>query len=221
MFSKMNPLLKKIPNSEKKFLEKFLENLKNIFYTLNMKYTLNVYGWEGEFVCKSLTQEETKIIDDLKDSIEGDYSEIRWDIDTHIEGFDMYDGDVLHMSKPLNNGATHFELFDDNNEIVLEFDIDDISSTDEDNEYDIKTSSKHNIYFSIDESKGGICTYEIESDSKIYPFDFTWTEGLILLPNGEFWSVIDSIQFRGEEIEPFDHLDNYGKSSTLSIFKNS
>lgn len=185
-----------------------------------MKYTLNVYGWEGEFVCKSLTPEQTKIIDDLTESIEGDYSEIRFDIDTHIDDFDMYDGDLLHMSKPLNNGSCHFELFNENNEIVLEFNIEDISSTLDDVEYDIKTSSKNNVYFSVDESKGGIHTYEIESDNKIYPFDFTWTEGLILLPNGDFWSIIDSFQFRGEEMEPYDHLDNYGKSSSLQIFKH-
>jgi hypothetical protein len=53
--------------------------------------------WKGEFICKSLTFEQTKIIDDLKDSIEGDYFKIRWDIDSHIEGFDMYDGDLFHM----------------------------------------------------------------------------------------------------------------------------
>jgi hypothetical protein len=53
--------------------------------------------WKGEFICKSLTFEQTKIIDDLKDSIEGDYFKIRWEIDSHIEGFDMYDGDLFHM----------------------------------------------------------------------------------------------------------------------------
>lgn len=185
-----------------------------------MKYTLHVYGWEGEFVCKSISPEDTKIIDDLKDSIDGDYSEIRWDIDSHIEGFDMYDGDLLHTSNPLNNGTCHFQLFDENNEIVLEFNIEDITQSDEDFEYDIKTSENHNVYFSVDESKGGIYSYEIESDSKIYPFDFTWKEGLIFLPSGEFWSIIDCFQFRGENIEPMDHLDNYGKSSTLQIFKH-
>ena len=185
-----------------------------------MKYTLNVYGWEGEFVAKSLTHEETKIIEDLKDSIDGDYSEIRWDIDTHIEGFDMYDGDLLHLSVPINNETVHFQLFNENSEIVLEFNIKDISQTEYDIEYDIKTSSNHNVYFSVDESKGGIHSYEIESEMKIYPYDFTWTEGLIFLPTGEFWSVIDSFQFRGEKMEPTDHLDNYGKSSTLTIFKD-
>lgn len=185
-----------------------------------MKYTLNVYGWEGEFVGKSISPEQTKIIDDLKDSIDGDYSEIRWDIDTHIDDFDMYDGDLLHLSKPLNNGTVHFQLFNEENELVLEFNIEDISQTDEDVEYDLKTSSKHNVYFSVDESKGGIHSYEIESDSKIYPFDFTWTEGIIFIPSGEFWSIIDCFQFRGEDMEPMDHLDNYGKSSTLQIFKH-
>jgi|LakMenEpi03Aug12_release.lakeMendotaPanAssembly.Ray.scaffolds.fasta_scaffold68239_4 hypothetical protein len=186
-----------------------------------MKYTLNVYGWEGEFVCKSITHEETKSIDDLKEKIEADdYWEIRFDLDTHIENFDIYDGDILHMSKPLNNGTAHFELHDENQEIVLRFTIDDINPTEYDNEYDVRTSPDTNVYCSIDESKGGINSYEIESDSKIYPFDFTFTEGIILLPNGEFWSVIDQIYFKGEEIEPYDHLDNYGKSSTLHIFKH-
>ena len=186
-----------------------------------MKYTLNVYGWEAEFVCKSLTHEQTKIIDDLKQKDDSDYSQIRWDIDTHIEDFDMYDGDLFHMSKPLNNGTVHFELYNENNEIVLEFTIDDILYPSDDKEYLIETSSKHNVYFSVDESKGGIHSYEIESDSKIYPFDFTWSEGLILLPSGEFWSFIDTFYFRGGEMEVYDHLDNYGKSSSLSIFKHS
>ena len=186
-----------------------------------MKYTLNVYGWEGEFVCKSLSHDETNIIDELKDNVGADdYSEIRFDLDSHIDNFDMYDGDILHMSKPLNNGSTHFELHNEDGEIVLTFNIEDLTSTENDNEYDIKTSSTNNVYCSIDESKGGIHSYEFESDSKIYPFDFTWTEGLIFLPNGEFWSVIDSFQFRGEELEDYDHLDNYGKSSTLHIFKH-
>lgn len=185
-----------------------------------MKYTLNVYGWEGEFVCKSLSHDQTKTIDDLKDSIEGDYSEIRWDIDTHIEGFDMYDGDLLHVSAPLNNGTTHFQLFNENSEIVLEFDIDEVITSDTDHEYFIKTTPTANVYFSVDESKGGIHTYEIESDSKIYPFDFSFIEGLIMLPNGDFWSIIDTLQFRGVNLEPLDHLDNYGKSSTLTIFKH-
>jgi len=164
-----------------------------------MKYTLNVYGWEGEFVCKSITHEETKSIDDLKEKIEAD---------------DYWE------TKPLNNGTAHFELHDENQEIVLRFTIDDINPTEYDNEYDVRTSPDTNVYCSIDESKGGINSYEIESDSKIYPFDFTFTEGIILLPNGEFWSVIDQIYFKGEEIEPYDHLDNYGKSSTLHIFKH-
>lgn len=187
-----------------------------------MKYTLHVYGWEGEFVCKSITTEQTRILDELKEKMEAsDYSEIRFDIDSHIENFDIYDGDILHMSKPLNNGSVYFELYNENSDLVLEFTIDDILYPSDDVEYLVSTSSKHNVYFSVDESKGGICSYEIESDSKIYPFDFTWTEGLILLPSGEFWSFIDCFQFRGEDMEPYDHLDNYGKSSSLTIFKHS
>ena len=187
-----------------------------------MKYTLNVYGWEGEFVGKSLSLEETNIIDDLKEKTgSDDYSEIRFDIDTHIDCFDMYDGDLLHMSKPLSNGTTHFELLNENDELVLTFDIDDISSTDEDNEYEIKTTPTKNVYFSVDESKGGIHTYEIESDDIPKVSSFKYTEGIIYLPNDQHWVVIDVIHYKGKNLEPVDHLDNYGKSSTLNIFKHN
>lgn len=186
-----------------------------------MKYILNVYGWEGEFVCKTITHEQTEIIEQIKtDGGYNDYSHIRFNIEDHMT-FDIWDGDILHKSKPLNNGTCHFELLTENNILVYKFNIDDISPNEDDVEYDVNTNETHNVYVSIDESKGGIYSCEFESDVEPTVSDFTWKEGLIFLPNKDYWSVIDSILFRGETLEPYDHLDNWGKSSTLHIFKHS
>ena len=50
-----------------------------------MKYTLNTYGWSGEFIGKSLTKEQTNQIESLKEDRQVDELwEIRFDIDDEI-----------------------------------------------------------------------------------------------------------------------------------------
>ena len=86
-----------------------------------MKYTLNTYGWSGEFIGKSLTKEQTKQIELLKEDREVDELwEIRFDIDNEMD-FDIWDGDLLHINKPLNNGTLNFEVIDSHGDVVLTF----------------------------------------------------------------------------------------------------
>ena len=103
-----------------------------------MKYTLNTYGWSGEFIGKSLTKEQTEQIEKLKEDrgVE-ELWEIRFDLDDEMD-FDIWDGDLLHINKPLDNDTVRFEVIDANGDVVLNFVIDDVEPLDIDvDSYDI------------------------------------------------------------------------------------
>jgi hypothetical protein len=158
-----------------------------------MKYTLNTYGWSSEFVGKSLTKEQTEQIENLKKArgVENLW-EIRFDIDDEMD-FDMWDGDLLHVNKILNNETASFELVDENREVVLNFGIEDIKFVDEDiDSYDVFPSENVDVLFSIDESKGGMFSYEIESDVVPTIEDFNYSQTTIDTPEGD-WDIIDNI----------------------------
>ena len=183
-----------------------------------MKYTLNTYGWSSEFVGKSLTKEQTEQIENLKKSrgVENLW-EIRFDIDDEMD-FDMWDGDLLHVNKILNNETASFELVDENRKVVLDFGIEDIKFVDEDiDSYDVFPSENVDVLFSIDESKGGMFSYEIESDVVPTIEDFNYSKTTIDTPEG-YWDIIDNIFFKKGKLEVYDYLDSVGKSSDVFIF---
>lgn len=185
-----------------------------------MKYTLNTYGWSGEFIGKSLTKEQTEQIETLKEERGVDELwEIRHDIDDDME-FDIWDGDLLHINKPLDNDTAHFEVIDENGDVVLKFYIEDIEpSEDEVETYEVYPTEDTDVFFTVDENKGGICSYDFESDQVPTIGDFTYSPTTVDTPEG-FWQVIDGFFFKGEELEVYDHLDSSGKSSEVYIFKN-
>jgi hypothetical protein len=190
-----------------------------------MVYTLNTYGWSAEFIGKTLSVEQHSIINDLLDEKNvDDISEIRFDLDDHVD-FDIWDGDILHITKALDNDTMLFQVLDEGEKVVLEFGIEDLVNLGDINEdiyndhkfYDVFPSETSSVYFSVDEFKGGIFSYEFESDEtpKIEHFNYLITS--IDTPNGE-WDIIDKIYHNGEELEILDYLDNTGKSSTIEIF---
>ena len=78
-----------------------------------MKYTLKTYGWSAEFIGKKLTDEQVKQIELLKE--EKGYDELwqtRFDLDNL--NIDIYDGDIFHVNKALDNDTMTFELEDEN-----------------------------------------------------------------------------------------------------------
>jgi len=184
-----------------------------------MKYTLNTYGWSGEFIGKSLSKNETEQIEKLKEDrgVE-ELWEIRFDIDDEME-FDIWDGDLVHINRPFNNGTVHFELIDANGDVVLKFDIDEVIPSDvELTSYDVFPTKTEDVFFTVDENKGGIFSYDFESDVVPEIVDFTYTQNVIDTPEG-FWEIIDGIQYKGQELEVYDYLDSVGKSSNVFIFK--
>lgn len=191
-----------------------------------MKYILKTYGWSAEFIGKTLTDEQVEKIEQFKQE-KGceELWEIRFDLDSVIE-IDIYDGDIFHVNKALDNDTMTFELEDEQGNTILSFGINDIQTITSVNEdWDDYVSHRafplekgENIYVSVDENKGGIWEFEIESETVPTVEDFTFCHGSVDFPDGD-WDYIDKIFFKGQEIEPSDFLDNWGKSSQVDIHR--
>lgn len=194
------------------------------------KYTLNTYGWSFEAVCKSLTDEQVQLIREKMDE-EGytEPHEIRFDLD-ELLNIDIWDGEIFHTTEAFDNGTMHFEILDEEGNKVSEFGVNDISSLydvieDYDDKYKYKSYNAvpqynvppTNLYLSVDENKGGIYSFTIESDTVPVASDFTVSSGSIDTPDGDY-DFIDQVFFKGEPLEVEDYLDNSGKASSCMIF---
>jgi len=190
-----------------------------------MKYTLNTYGWSAEFIGKKLTTEQLEKINVLmyENKVE-DVASIRFDLDD-TEDFDIWDGDLLHTTKPLDNNTMLFQVLDEDDNLVLEFGIEDLVSMGEVNEdvydnlnnYEVFPTENSSAYLSVDEFKGGIFSYEIESEETPKAKDFNYLTNTIDTPDGD-WDIIDKVYFKGVELEIVDFLDNTGKAATVDVF---
>jgi len=194
------------------------------------KYTVNTYGWSFEAICKTLTDEQVQLIKDKMDE-EGfsELHEIRFDLDELLD-LDFWDGEVFHKTEAFDNGTMYFEIIDEEGNKVSEFKIDEISSLydvieDYDDKYKYRgytalpeyIDNPTNLYLSVDENKGGIYTFTIDSDTVPVASDFTVSSGSIDTPDGDY-DFIDQVFFKGEPLEIEDYLDNSGKASSCMIF---
>ena len=200
-----------------------------------MKYKLEMYGWEVEATGHSITDEQVKSIQDLMETNGADELwEVRHDIE--IEGIvdDLYDPDLYHVSRGLDNSGLWFLLRNEKDEEILKFEPSDISDIYEvlgDAADDIPyegylaipgegdKSEVDNILAIFDENKGGIAEYEtFESDEVPTAKDFCLQHGDIGTPDGD-WDFISKVFYKGKELEVYDHLDNRGKASTVEIYR--
>ena len=198
------------------------------------KYKLEMYGWEVEATGHSLTDEQVKQIQDLMET--NGYSEL-WESrnDLEEEGIidDLYNPDLFHVSRGLDNSGLWFSLKDDKDNEVLRFepsDMEDIYEMLGDSADDIpyegylaipgegKNENIDNILVVFDENKGGICEYEMfESDEVPTAKDFCVQHGDIATPDGD-WDFISKVFYKGKDLEVYDNLDNRGKASTIEIY---
>jgi hypothetical protein len=186
-----------------------------------MKYTLNVYGYEGEFICKDLSEES--YLELIEIAGDRELSDVRYDLEKVI---DVWDGDKFKFTKALDNESLRFELLDESNNKILEFGLRGISDISEFDETLDETNSfvavpeeeDEIIYLSVDESKGGVVSIVFESDSTPTPKDFSITYGSVETPDGD-WDFIDKYFYLGTELEIYESLDNRGKNSSVQIFK--
>jgi hypothetical protein len=198
------------------------------------KYKLEMYGWEVEATGHSLTDEQVKQIQDLMET--NGYSEL-WESrnDLEEEGIidDLYNPDLFHVSRGLDNSGLWFSLKDDKDNEVLRFepsDMEDIYEMLGDSADDIpyegylaipgegKNENIDNILVVIDENKGGICEYEMfESDELPTAKDFCVQHGDIATPDGD-WDFISKVFYKGKDLEVYNYLDNRGKAATVEIY---
>lgn len=194
-----------------------------------MKYTLNCYGWQMEAIGKSLTDEQvSKIKEFMNENGYENLWEARFELD-QLLNIDIWDGELFHLSKAFDNGVMNFVIEDEEGKEVLKFDIEDVESLDNviDDYYTHNGFEEYsalpnqdgpnNILLMIDENKGGLYYMNFESDDIPTPHDFTFTNGCIATPEGD-WDYIDKILFKGVELEIEDYLDNSGKASTVELF---
>ena len=194
------------------------------------KYTVNTYGWSFEAICKTLTDEQVQLIKDKMDE-EGfsELHEIRFDLDELLD-LDFWDGEVFHKTEAFDNGTMYFEIIDEEGNKVSEFRVGDTADSyetieDYDDKYKYRSYNAvpqynvppTNLYLSVDENKGGIYSFTIESDTVPVASDFTVSSGSIDTPDGDY-DFIDQVFFKGEPLEIEDYLDNSGKASSCMIF---
>ena len=202
-----------------------------------MRYKLEMYGWEVEATGHSITDEQVKAIQDLMETNGVDELwEVRHDIE--IEGIvdDLYNPDLYHVSRGLDNSGLWFSLRNEKDEEIMKFEPSDMSDICEvlgDAADDIPyegylaipgegdKSEVDNILAIFDENKGGIAEYEtFESDEVPTAKDFCLQTGDIGTPDGD-WDFISKVYFKGKELEVYDHLDNRGKASTVEIYRKN
>ena len=182
-----------------------------------------------EAIGKSLTDEQvSKIKEFMNENGYENLWEARFELDQLLD-IDIWDGELFHLSKAFDNGGMNFVIEDEEGKEVLKFDIQDVESLDNviDDYYTHNGFEEYsalpnqdgpnNILLMIDENKGGLYYMNFESDDIPTPHDFTFTNGCIVTPEGD-WDYIDKILFKGVELEIEDYLDNSGKASTVELF---
>ena len=187
-------------------------------------YTIELYGWTLDAKAKSINLEQVELINTLKnDAGAQELSQIKFDIEDTIVSDDTWD--ILHVSKPFwYLDKTIFVVKDDQNTEVNRFELSSVVhheefGTSETGEgYVIIPSEEfEHILFSVDELKGGICVYQIESNEVPQVADFSVLDGYIEGLDSE-WEFIDSLYYKGSKLEITSYLDSDCKSSEVIIY---
>jgi hypothetical protein len=189
-------------------------------------YTIELYGWTLDAKAKSINLEQVEQINTLKnDAGAQELSQIKFDIEDTIVSDDNWD--ILRVSKPFwYLDKTIFVVKDDQNTEVNRFELSSVIhheefGTSETGEgYVIIPSEEfEHILFSVDELKGGICVYQIESNEVPQVADFSVLDGYIEGLDSE-WEFIDSLYYKGSKLEITSYLDSDCKSSEVIIYSN-
>lgn len=189
-------------------------------------YTIELYGWTLDAKAKSINLEQVEQINTFKnDAGAQELSQIKFDIEDTIVSDDNWD--ILRVSKPFwYLDKTIFVVKDDQNTEVNRFELSNVIhheefGTSETGEgYVIIPSEEfEHILFSVDELKGGICVYQIESNEVPQVADFSVLDGYIEGLDSE-WEFIDSLYYKGSKLEITSYLDSDCKSSEVIIYSN-
>ena len=185
------------------------------------KYKLECYGWEMEALCHSLDNNKVERINKLVEEGQELYEVVVFDND--YDNIDIYSPDVFQISRGIDNDTMKFYLKDEDDNEILTFDIKQIKTIWDVLVYEGESTSlsafpeDDNKLFIVFESKGGICSYEFESDELPKIEDFSYLNGDIETPEG-CWDFIDKMCFKDKELEVTDYLDNMGKATSAYLW---
>ena len=189
-------------------------------------YTIEVYGWTLDAKAKSINSDQVEEINNLKNDFGADHlSEIKFDIEDTVVIDDNWD--ILNLSQPFwYLDKTLFVVKNSKNIEVNRFELSNIIHH---NDFDpsavgilyilIPGVEFDNILFSVDELKGGVCVYQVQSQEIPQVSDFSVLDGSIEGPDSE-WEFIDSLYFKGDKLEINSYLDSDCKSSEIVIYSN-
>ena len=189
-------------------------------------YTIELYGWTLEAKAKSINLDQVEQINNLKIEFGAEeFSEIKFDIEDTI----VSDGnwDIVQLSKPFWYLDKTIFVVKDNQDIeVNRFELSNVIHHEEFGTSEtgegyviIPGEEFEHILFSVDELKGGICAYQIESNEIPQVTDFSVLDGYIEGPDLE-WEFIDSLYYKGSKLEITSYLDSDCKSSEVIIYSN-
>jgi len=193
------------------------------------KYTVEFYGWEMEAMGFSLTNEMVEEIEAMMEDFQADEL---WEIRFEMEDLmDIWSPDLFHISKPFYNDTFWGKVLDEEGNVVLEIKYKDlgdayenVGDVDEIYPYESYLAMPHyrddgveNVMLIIDENKGGLFSYEFESDEIPTAKDFSLMGGTVDTPEGD-WDFISRIFFKDQLLEEEDYMDNTGKASTMEIY---
>lgn len=191
------------------------------------KYQLKVYGWELNASAQSLTDQQ---VEDIKQYQEengyDDLSEMAWDIETIVEGYEPFSTNMWVIDKPMNNDRLTFTIANENDEDIFTFSLDEMTDhyeIDEDYEsidYEGYPSEgkNENVLLFLEENKGLVYGFNFESDEVPTPKDFSYMPGTIGTEEGD-WDFIDKVFFKGNELEvDYDLQSTNGKALTVQLW---
>lgn len=191
------------------------------------KYQLKVYGWELNGSAHSITDQQ---VEDIKQYQEengyDDLSEMAWDLETVVEGYEPFSTNMWVIDKPMDNDRLSFIIADENGEDIRTFNLDEMTDHYEiDEDYEsidyqgYPTEGEHeNVLLFLEENKGLVYGFNFESDETPTPKDFSVIPGTIGTEEGD-WDFIDKVFFKGTELEvDYDFQNTNGKALTVQLW---
>ena len=192
-----------------------------------VKCKLRVHGWELTASAHSLTNQQVESLKEYQEENgHDDLSEMAWEIETVVEDYEPFNTNMWVIDVPMDNDRLTFILEDENEQEITTFNLDDMTDHYEvDENYEGNNRNGYpeeggdeNILLFLEENKGVVYGFNLESEEVPTAKDFSYVRGSIDTPDGE-WDFVDKVFFKGTELEvDFDFQDTRGKALTAQLW---
>jgi len=191
------------------------------------KYKLMILGWELETSAHSLSQDQYQsVLDYMSENDIESLDEISDELENIIENYSRIDGNMFSFSRPLlSAGDAYLKILDDTNKELATINFRDVKKRGNFQDPPLTpynampdSSGKDYILFTADNNKGVLFGAEIESIGIPSIHDFSYTENILLTPEGNI-VFMETIFFKDDPIEEnYDFSDIDGKSTETYLF---